>query len=54
MTENKHFLVKHIQCDEKNVIYEELYKNNSTLKSNLNVLHDVKQLKGDIIYSDAT
>lgn len=54
MTENEHFLVKHIQCDEKNVIYEELHKNNSSLKSTLNVLHDVKQLKEDIIYSDAT
>ena len=54
MTENEHFLVKHTQCDEKNVIYEELQKNNYTLKSTLNILHVVKKLKEDIISSDAT
>ena len=54
MTENEHFLVKRIQCHEKNVIYEELHKNNSPLKSTLNILHVVKQLKENIISGDAT
>ena len=44
--------MKYVNWDRK-TWNEEMYKNNSTLKSTLKILHVLKQLKEDITSDDA-